>query len=73
MAVALAEHARSEVKRATAELVGHLGESRTLTARFAVAAWSALSPLRFDALMAVLDDALENAGPVVVLVGAGQR
>jgi diguanylate cyclase (GGDEF)-like protein len=40
-AVALAKHARSEVKGATADLVGLSLERRTLTARFAVTAWAA--------------------------------
>ena len=68
-AVTLAEQARSELKRAIADLVGPSMESGTLTARFAVAAWAEGSAPRFDAVMASLDNALYNAGPdVVVLV-----
>jgi diguanylate cyclase (GGDEF)-like protein len=68
-AVALAEEARSEVKRATANLHSRSSEGRPLTGRFAVAAWAEGSAPRFDALMVALENALDNAGPdVVVLV-----
>ena len=73
-AVALAEEARSEVRRVTSDLVSRLSESRPLTGRFAVAAWPEGSAPRFDALMAALDNALDDAGPdVVVLVGPNER
>jgi len=73
-AVALAEEARSEVKRATAELVGRSLKSSPLTLRFAVAAWAEGSAPRVEALLVALDNALDDAGPdVVVLVGQDER